>query len=72
MLFAGRKSGSGLRAGANGLRRRPGQTAVEYLLVTVALVVAFALMYRVLSYSVAREFTGGGRLITTMYKESPF
>jgi len=54
----------------NTLRR--GQTAIEYLLVTVALTVAFASVYRVLQWYLASQFTTGGVVILRMYQEDPW
>lgn len=53
-------------------RLRRGQTAVEYLLVTVVLTVTFALVYRVLQSYLSRQFTRGGIIIIRMYKEDPW
>ena len=51
---------------------RRGQTAVEYLLVTVALTVAFAMVYRTLQWYLASQFTSGGVIILRMYQEDPW
>lgn len=48
---------------------RKAQTTVEYLLVMAALTVAFFMVYRVLQYSLARQFKGGGVIILRMYKQ---
>ena len=56
---------------ARGLWRR-GQTAVEYLLVTVTLTVAFATAFRVLQWYLAGEFKRGGVIILKMYHETPW
>jgi hypothetical protein len=56
---------------ARGIWRR-GQTAVEYLLVTVALTVAFATVYRVVQWYLVRQFRQGGMIILHMYKEVPW
>ena len=53
-------------------RLRRGQTAVEYLLVTVVLTVTFALVYRVLQSYLSRQFMQGGIVILRMYKEDPW
>ena len=53
-------------------RLRRGQTAVEYLLVTVVLTVTFSMVYRVLQSYLARQFTQGGIIILRMYKEDPW
>jgi hypothetical protein len=51
---------------------RRGQTAVEYLLVTVALTVAFATIYRVVQWYLVRQFRQGGVIILRMYHEVPW
>jgi hypothetical protein len=51
---------------------RRGQTAVEYMLVTVALTVTFAVVYRVLQWYLSRQFRAGGTIILRMYKELPW
>ncbi len=53
-------------------RRRRGQTAVEYLLVTASLLFVFVFMYRFLNGFLAREFKAGGTIIVRMYTETPF
>ncbi len=53
-------------------RLRKGQTAVEYLLVTVVLTVAFSMVYRVLQSYLTTQFTQGGVIILRMYKEDPW
>ena len=54
-----------------GLRRRFGQTAVEYLLVTASLLFVFVLMHSALQYSVANQFKRGGMVIMRVYIEAP-
>ncbi len=51
---------------------RRGQTAVEYLLVTVALTLAFATIYRVVQWYLVRQFRQGGVIILRMYHEAPW
>ncbi len=51
---------------------RRGQTAVEYLLVTVALTVAFSLVYTSLQWYLSKQFTSGGVIILKMYQEDPW
>ncbi|HOW89995.1 MAG TPA: hypothetical protein PL037_06915 [Elusimicrobiales bacterium] len=51
---------------------RRAQTAVEYLLVTVALTVAFSVSYRVLQWYLTAQFKSGGLVILRMYKEFPW
>ena len=51
---------------------RRGQTAIEYILVTVALVMAFAFMFRSLQWILSKEFKKGGIVILKMYKADPY
>ena len=53
-------------------RRRSGQTAIEYLLVTVSLLFVFVMMYRSLQWYLSNQFTRGGMIILQMYKEDPW
>lgn len=53
-------------------RRRRGQTAIEYLLVTVSLLFVFVMMYKALQYAVSNQFKRGGLVIMKVYQESPF
>lgn len=53
-------------------RRRGGQTAVEYLLVTVSLLFVFVMLYKALQYSLANQFKRGGLVIIKMYKADPW
>mgnify|MGYP007111634681 CR=1 FL=1 len=53
-------------------RRRNGQTVIEYLLVTVSLLVVFTVMYKALHYALANQFKRGGMVIIRMYKETPW
>ena len=64
----------GTSAAAGGVkpRARRGQTAIEYLLVTVSLLFVFLLMYRALSYALSNQFKRGGIVIVKMYKETPW
>ena len=61
------RSGSGK---VRGLRRR-GQTAIEYLLVTVSLLFVFVTMYKALQYSLSNQFKRGGLVILKMYTTTP-
>ncbi|MFA5162155.1 MAG: hypothetical protein WC421_07900 [Elusimicrobiales bacterium] len=61
---------TGLRAAAD--RRPRGQTTVEYLLTTVALVITFAAMYRFFGWYLLGAFKGGARIVLTMYKQDPW
>lgn len=56
------------------LRRkgRKGQTAIEYLLVTVSLLFIFVIMFKSLQYALANQFKRGGLVIIKMYKEDPW
>ncbi|MBI5743127.1 MAG: hypothetical protein HY952_01115 [Elusimicrobia bacterium] len=53
-------------------RARRGQTAVEYLLVTVSLLFVFVLMHKALQYALANQFKRGSLVIIKMYKEDPW
>ena len=53
-------------------RGRKGQTAIEYLLVTVSLLFVFVLMFKALQYALSNQFKRGGIVIIKMYKESPW
>jgi len=55
-----------------GRRKRRGQTAVEYLLVTASLLFVFVMMYKALQYALANQFKRGGLVIIRMYKEDPW
>lgn len=52
-------------------RRRSGQTAIEYLLVTVSLLAVFVMMYQSLQWYLTGQFTRGGVIILQMYTEDP-
>ena len=52
--------------------KRKGQTAIEYLLVTVSLLFVFSMMYKALQYSLSNQFKRGGMVIVRMYKETPW
>jgi len=54
----------------SGKIRRRGQTAIEYMLVTVSLLFVFVTMYRALQYAVANQFQRGGLVIMKVYTES--
>jgi len=51
--------------------KKKGQTTIEYLLVTVSLLVVFVVMYKALAYALANQFKRGGIVIIRMYSESP-
>jgi len=67
-----RLAGTGRRRASSVLKSRRGQTAVEYLLVTVALTIAFSSIYRVLQWYLTNQFRQGGEIILRMYKETPW
>ena len=50
---------------------RRGQTAIEYLLVTVSLLFVFVTLYRALQWYLSREFRAGGVIVVRMYKQTP-
>ena len=51
---------------------RKGQTAIEYLLVTVSLLFVFVIMFKALQYALANQFKRGGMVIIKMYKQDPW
>lgn len=53
-------------------RSRKGQTAIEYLLVTVSLLFVFVIMFKALQYALSNQFKRGGLVIIKMYKEDPW
>lgn len=48
-------------------RKRKGQTAVEYILITLALFLVFVIMYRALQWAVRDTFTRGAGVILKTY-----
>ncbi|MEK7721209.1 MAG: hypothetical protein AAB359_02335 [Elusimicrobiota bacterium] len=52
-------------------RSRPGQTTIEYLLVTISLLFIFVIMYKSLQYPLSNQFKRGGFVIVKMYKVVP-
>ena len=52
--------------------RRKGQTAIEYLLVTISLLFVFVVMFKALQYSLSNQFKRGGLVIIKIYKEDPW
>ena len=58
--------------GINIRSKRSGQTAVEYLLVTISLLFVFVMMYKALQYSLSNQFKRGGLVIIRMYKADPW
>ena len=69
-LFSLQSSARNLKRPVFSLRR--GQTAIEYLLVTVSLLTVFIMLYRSLQWYLAKQFTSGGVIILRMYKEDPW
>ncbi len=67
-----KKGQTAIRFRRSGLRGVSGQTAIEYVLITLALLIAFAMMYRALQWYLAREFKQGAGIIVRMYKEDPW
>jgi Flp pilus assembly pilin Flp len=55
-----------------GLKGRKGQTAIEYLLVTVSLLFVFVMMFKALQYALSNQFKRGGMVIIKMYKQDPW
>ncbi|HNT96758.1 MAG TPA: hypothetical protein PKK31_00655 [Elusimicrobiales bacterium] len=52
-------------------RSRRGQTAVEYILVTLALLMAFVMIYRVMQWYLTGQFRAGGLIIMRKYEAMP-
>jgi len=55
-----------------GARASRGQTTVEYLLASVALVIVFAMMYKFFNWYLNGQFRSGAGLILRMYKQDPW
>ncbi|MEA3306452.1 MAG: hypothetical protein U9Q34_01545 [Elusimicrobiota bacterium] len=51
---------------------RRGQTAIEYILIMLALFFVFSMMYRSLQWYLSKEFRAGGIIVLRMYKEDPW
>jgi len=60
------------RAISGGARARRGQTTVEYLLASVALVMVFSIMYKFFNWYLNGQFRGGAGIILRMYKQDPW
>ncbi|GEM_PF-3837761 len=58
-------------AGKERSPRRRGQTAVEYILVTLALLMAFVMIYRVMQWYLTGQFRAGGLIIMRKYEALP-
>ncbi|MCR4819592.1 MAG: hypothetical protein K5838_00535 [Elusimicrobiales bacterium] len=50
-------------------KKRAGQTAIEYMLVTVSLLFVFSIMYKALQFSIGNQFERGGKVIMKVYIE---
>ncbi|MDR0952778.1 MAG: hypothetical protein LBM71_01110 [Elusimicrobiota bacterium] len=50
------------------IKNNKGQTAVEYILTTAALFVAFAIFYKSYSWIVPRQFDNGAKVILAVYE----
>ncbi len=72
LCVLGRPGGMpGGAAGRRRGRRRLGQTAVEYILVTTALLIAFVMIYRVMQWYLTAQFRDGGMVIMRKYEALP-
>ncbi len=49
--------------------KRKAQTTVEYILITIVMVVVFVVMHKALQWAGAKRFEQGGVTILRMYKE---
>ncbi|NLH39613.1 MAG: hypothetical protein GX445_06090 [Elusimicrobia bacterium] len=49
-------------------KKRKAQTTVEYILITLVMVVVFVVMHRALQWAVAKRFEQDGVVILKMYK----
>jgi len=49
------------------MKKRKGQTAVEYILVTVSLLIVFIIMFRALQWAVKDTFIKGAKVIVRTY-----
>ncbi len=52
------------------MRKREAQTTVEYILITLVLVVVFVIMHKALQWGVKQRFEKDGVVILRMYKEN--
>ncbi|KAF0127289.1 MAG: hypothetical protein FD189_356 [Elusimicrobia bacterium] len=68
LCVSGGLSGRAMKTPAN---RRRGQTAVEYILVTTALLIAFVMIYRVMQWYLTAQFREGGTVIMRKYEALP-
>jgi len=52
------------------LKLRKAQTTVEYILITLVMVVVFVVMYKALQWAIAKRFEQGAMSVLHMYKET--
>jgi hypothetical protein len=52
------------------LVKRKAQTTVEYILITLVMVVVFVVMHKALQWAVSKRFEQDGVVILRMYKEN--
>lgn len=71
MFSIAEKKAPGPGTKVRGARRRGGQTAIEYLLVTISLLFVFVVMFKALQYALSNQFKRGGMVIIRMYSETP-
>jgi hypothetical protein len=50
------------------MKKRVAQTTVEYILITVVMVIVFVVMHKAMQWACAKEFEKGGDKILRMYK----
>lgn len=53
-------------------RSRRGQTTLEYIMTTLALLFVFTVMYRFFGYNLPKLFKAGAKVILTEYEVSPW
>jgi len=51
------------------MKKRFAQTTVEYILITVVMVIVFVVMHKAMQWACAKEFEIGGYKILRMYKK---
>lgn len=71
LCASGGLSGRPAKAAWAGKALRRGQTAVEYILVTTALLLAFVMIYRVMQWYLTNQFRDGGMIIMRKYEALP-
>lgn len=52
------------------MKKRLAQTTVEYILITLVLVVIFVILHKALQWAVAKQFESSGIMILRVYKEN--